>query len=156
MLGLGCAILFDLRSDTWQRAEQASDNLILALSRDIARNITLYDLSMKGTINALANPALAQTDPIIRHMALFDSAASAEYLGAMLVVDAHGDLAANSIVINPKPMNFAFREHFKVHQRQPDVGLYISRAFQGRLVADPMIALTRRIYKSRTAASAAS
>jgi diguanylate cyclase (GGDEF)-like protein len=145
MLALGTSILFDLRTDAWHRSEQASNNLILALSRDIARSINLYDLSLQGAMAALTEPALAQADPEVRHMALFDRAATAEYLGTMMVVNARGDIVAQSTSLVPTPINIGFREHFLVQQRRPDVGLFISRSFEGRLVNDPTIALTRRI-----------
>jgi diguanylate cyclase (GGDEF)-like protein len=145
MLALGSVMLFDLRTDAWRKSEQASDNLILALSRDIARNITLYDHSIQNAIGALGEPELAHADPKIRQMALFGGASSAEYLGSMMVTDAKGNNIADSLSLTPKPLNFAFREHFRVHQRRSDVGLFISRPFEGRLAEEPIIALARRV-----------
>ena len=145
VLLLGGSILLDLRAEAWRKSEQAADNLVITLSRDIARNITLYDLSIQGAIKALAEPALNRTDPTIRHMALFDTSATAEFLGSILVLDADGNVTDDSRSIAVTPINAAHREHFYVHKNRPDVGLFISRAFEGRLLHDTVIALTRRI-----------
>jgi diguanylate cyclase (GGDEF)-like protein len=145
MLVLGGVILFDLRAGAWRQAEKASDNLILMLSQDIARNITLYDLSIQGVIKAQAEPALAKADPIIRYMALFDTAATADYLGSLILANAHGDVLANSESLDFEPYNIAFREHFSVHEQRSDIGLFISRPFDGRMVRDKIIVLSRRI-----------
>ena len=145
MLGLGAAILFDLRADAWRNSERAADNLILALSQDIARNITVYDLSIQGMIKALGQPALAQADPAIRRMALFDTAATAEYLASMLIANAQGDVIENSEAPVFSPDNIAYREHFSVHMDRRDVGLFISRPVDGGIVHDKLMVLTRRI-----------
>ena len=145
ILALGGSILYELRADAWHKSEQASDNLVLALSRDIAHNIALYDLSMQGAIKAYAEPALVTADPAIRQMAIFGAAATAKYLGVMLVTNKQGDVAANSLSDAPINYNLAGREHFLVHRQRPDVGLYISRVFEGRVANDKIIALSRRI-----------
>lgn len=145
MLILGGFILFDLRTDAWNRSEQASDNLILALSRDIGRSINVYDLSLQGTMHAMAEPALIHVDAKVRHMALFDTASTAEFLGTMLVVNAEGDVIADSTALDPHKLNMNSREPFLVHKRRPDVGLFVSHAFLSRLQLGPIVVLTRRL-----------
>ena len=56
MLALGAAVLLGALQDAWLQAERASANLVLVLERDIARNIALYDLSLRGIIKALKQP----------------------------------------------------------------------------------------------------
>ena len=48
MLAASGLMLFDLRQDAWDKAEQTSKNLVQVLERDIARNIEMYDLSLRG------------------------------------------------------------------------------------------------------------
>lgn len=148
MLALGGAILVDSRADAWRQAEHASNNLELALTRDIERNVMLYDLSLQGVIEAMNRPDIDKISPETRQMTLFDRAATAEYLGALLVLDADGTVIADSTTMAPRPVNLSDREHFKVHQQRADVGLFISRPFKSRLRADESsIAISRRISR---------
>ena len=148
MLCLGGAILVDSRADAWHQAEQASNNLVLALARDIARNLRMYDLSIQGAKDALLRPDINQISPETRQMALFDRAASAEYLGALLVLNQDGNIVADSTATEPHQVNLSDRDYFKVQQERADVGLYVSRSFRSRLQrGDPRIAISRRISR---------
>jgi len=146
VLGLGALVLLDARMDAWNQAKQASSNLTRALEGDIARNIQTYDLSLQGATAALSQPGLDLATPAVRHMALFDRAGTAEYLGSVLVLDEEGTVVANSTSILPERLNFADRDYFRIHQERPDAGLYISRPFQSRLRSgDSTIAISRRL-----------
>jgi diguanylate cyclase (GGDEF)-like protein len=146
MLALGTAVLLDAREDAWRQAKQASANLALVLERDISRNIALYDLSLQGVIKALQEPGINQVNPAIRHTALFDSSASGEDLGSILVLNAAGSVVEDSTSIVPHTLNLADRDYFRTQQERPDVGLYVSRPFLSRLRdGDASIAISRRI-----------
>lgn len=148
MLALGGVILLDDRAYAWRYAEQASNNVVLALTRDIERSITLYDLSLQGAIDALARPDIDRISPETRHMALFGRSASAEYLGSLLVLDSSGNILASSTALDPPGINLSDRDYFKVHQQRGDVGLFISRPFKSRLRnGDASIAVSRRISR---------
>ena len=142
---LGSTVLWDLRRDTWQRALQASDNLVMALSRDIARNIQSYDLSLRGAQKAWGDPRIRAVAPDLMRLVLFDQSATAEYLGTMLIADASGNMVINSAGGDQEKIRLDDRPYFRIHKQQPDVGLYVSRVFVGRLANEPIIALTRRI-----------
>ena len=145
-LALGAAVLLDARRDTWQQAEQASSNLVLALERDIARTIATYDLSLQGAADAARLPGIGEISPELRHSTLFDRAATAEYLGSLLVLDATGDIVADSTAVTPHQLNFADRDYFTVHRDRTDAGLYVSRPFRSRLRGgDASIAISRRL-----------
>ena len=145
MVALGAIVLLDARRDAWKQSEQAADNLAIALERDIARNIQVYDLSLQGTIEALRLPGIDEISPDLRQAAIFDRAANAEYLGSLLVLDAAGTVVADSTAVQPHPMSFADRDYFQAHQGQTDAGLYLSRPFRSRLRGgDPSVAISRR------------
>jgi hypothetical protein len=84
-------MLLDLRQDAWDKAEQTSKNLLQVLERDIARNIELYDLSLRGVSDNLKAPGLTQVSPELRQLVLFDRAATARDMGVMVVTDEKGD-----------------------------------------------------------------
>jgi diguanylate cyclase (GGDEF)-like protein len=67
-------------------------------------------------------------------------------MGALLVINATGDVVISSRSTTPRPINLADRDYFQVHQYGPDIGLYISRPFKGRLEhREDNIALSRRL-----------
>ena len=146
MLALGAAMLLDARRDAWHQAEQAAGNLVLALERDITRTIAVYDLSLRGAAEAMQQPGIDGVSPEIRHTAVFDRAATADYLGFLLVLDTKGDIAADSTSVVPHAMNFADRDYFQVHRDRADAGLFVSLPFRSRLRGgDASMAISRRL-----------
>ncbi len=95
MLTASAFMLFDLRQDAWERSEQTSKNLLQVLERDIARNIEMYDLSIQAAADNLKTPGVAEIDPQLRQLILFDRAATARDMGVMLVIDERGDIVAD-------------------------------------------------------------
>ncbi|MGI4939758.1 MAG: sensor domain-containing diguanylate cyclase [Janthinobacterium lividum] len=145
-LAFGGAVLLDARRDTWHQAEQASSNLVLALERDITRTVATYDLSLQGAADAMRLPGIETISPELRHATLFDRAATAEYLGSMLVLDAAGDIVADSTAVTPHRLNLVDRDYFTIHRDRTDAGLFISRPFRSRLRGgDASIAISRRL-----------
>ena len=147
MLTLGAAVLLDARDDAWRQAEQAYGNLALALERDVGRNISAYDLSVQGAANALRQPGIDRVSPEIRHAAMFGNAASADDLGALLVLDREGDIVAESTSMEPHRLNLSDRDYFRVQRERSDVGLYVSRPFNSRFPGEnASMAISRRIF----------
>lgn len=149
MLILGAAILFDARQDAWRQAESTIRNLTVALEREVSRNIAVYDLSLQGAMDAIRDPGINSVTPTIRQSAIFDRAASAEYLGSLLVLNENGDIIADSTSIVPHKLDLRDRDYFMVHQQRPDAGLFVSMPFRSRLRGgDPSVAISRRIDKA--------
>ncbi|AIO31309.1 diguanylate cyclase [Burkholderia pseudomultivorans] len=146
LMGLCILQLFQSRNDALDRARETSHNLVLVAERDIARNFELYNLSLEAVIQGVQRPDVMAAAPALRRSVLFDHAMTAQYLGSMLVLDAHGNIVLDSQNDIPRKGNFADRKYFTVHRDRDDVGLYISDPFESRLRGGtPSIALTRRI-----------
>jgi diguanylate cyclase (GGDEF)-like protein len=142
--------LWQAREDARTRALRESENIVQAIEADIARNVELYDLSLQGMQEALATEAVAHVGQEVRRLTLFDHAASAEYMGAMYVLNAAAEIVicSRSTTADPrlKLLDLSDRDYFQVHQYRPDVGLYISPPFKGRLERhEDRIALSRRL-----------
>lgn len=149
VLVLGATVMLQARAEAWRQARQLTDNLALALERDIARNIAVYDLSLQGAAEVLATPGVDQLSPALRRAAIFDRAASAEDLGAMLVLDAAGRITASSTTEQIKQTDLTDRDYFVVHRDHPDAGLYVSRPFRSRMRhGEPTVVLSRRLTNS--------
>ncbi|WP_267353389.1 sensor domain-containing diguanylate cyclase [Methylobacterium sp. GC_Met_3] len=147
MVAVTGLMLADLRRDAWDRTEQTSRNLLQVLERDIARNAELYDLSLQATVENLAAPGLAQADPQMRQLILFDRAATARDLGVMLVIDAQGNVTDDIGAVPPRAGNYADREYFKNHQAHDGLGLQVGRPIVSRLTGERMLPFSRRINR---------
>jgi diguanylate cyclase (GGDEF)-like protein len=139
-------ILFDAREDALGRAQDAARNTMLVIERDIARNIQIYDLSLQAVVEGVHDPRVKALPADIYRGYLFDRAANAEYLGAVFVLDAAGNVVIDSRKDRPVAANLADRDYFAVHRDHRDAGLFVSHPYRSRLRAlDPSIALSRRI-----------
>lgn len=138
--------MLDLRQGQVQIAQQGLENLATAIDADIGRNIELYDLSLRAVAGNMLLPEIDEVSKPIRHLILFDHAASANHLGAIQVFDAQGRLKVDSTTLDPQPEDRSEADYFRVHQERPDVDLYISRPTLHR--GTYAIVLSRRISAS--------
>ncbi len=137
--------LYDLRQTTYAQAVSSETNLLDALSQDIARNIEVYDLSLQGVVEGLAEPGVSNLTDRLQDMLLFDRAASAKDLGAILVLDRDGKVVRGS---RPEALgaDFSDREYFLAQKAAPEQGLFISVPFRRRVTgSDEVIALSRAL-----------
>jgi diguanylate cyclase (GGDEF)-like protein len=148
MMAAGLAIMADMRAGAWRNAGKAVDTLVGDLTRDLAHNIGLYDQSLQGVRQIMEQPDIGLLSPETRHMALFNRTASSDYLGAMLVLDANGDVVADTRSPHPAPVNMADRDFFLAHRDRADLGLFISAPYRSKLrQGDWSIAIGRRIAR---------
>ncbi|MGU3540395.1 sensor domain-containing diguanylate cyclase [Methylobacterium sp. A54F] len=145
LCAVSAAMLWDMRIDAGQRSRIASTSLVRVLGRDIARNIEMYDLSLRAIVDGMKLPAVAQAAPDIRHMILFDRATTAENFGHTLVFDAAGKLLLSSRSLDVPDMNYADREYFQYHATHADLGLHISGPVTSRLTGRRVLILSRRL-----------
>ncbi|MET3843225.1 diguanylate cyclase [Bradyrhizobium sp. OAE829] len=139
-----CAnVMLDMRRGEEELARQMLENLAAGIDADIGRNIELYDLSLRAVASNLVMPELKDVSKEIRHLILFDRAASAKHFGAIQVFDASGRLWIDASSLDPRPENRADEEYFAVHRSNPDEGLFVSRPMLHR--GAYAIVLSRRI-----------
>ncbi|MFS8038286.1 diguanylate cyclase [Xanthobacter sp. AM11] len=132
-------------SETRTDGIHAAQNALNVISHDIERNLSILDLFLLSAAEGLNMPELQQVSPVVRHRILFDRAMSASFLGAVLVVDAHGDISFDSSFIEARQLNLADRDYFQA-QKAADRGPFVSEPFKSRLSAgDERIALSRRL-----------
>jgi diguanylate cyclase (GGDEF)-like protein len=120
-------VMLDMRRGEEELARQTLENLASGIDADISRNIELYDLSLRGVASGMVMPEIGDVSKPVRHLILFDHAATAQHFGAIQVFDAEGRLAYDASTLDPVPENRADEEYFRVHRDQPDLGLFISR-----------------------------
>lgn len=146
MSGICAAILFEARLDASNHAADTSHNLALLVERDIGRNIELYDLSIQAVVEGLRDPEVRNLSVHLQRQALFDRAATARYLEAMVVIDASGRVVLDAASDTPRAGNFAESPFFTAHRDNPRLGLYVSNPYHSKFGDGPLsIALSRRI-----------
>ena len=136
-------VMLDMRRGEEELARQTLENLASSIDADISRNIELYDLSLRAVASNMMLPEIESVSKPIRHLILFDHAATAKHFGAIQVFDAKGRLTVDASTLDPPPENRSDEEYFKVHREQSDAGLFISRPMLHRSAY--AIVLSRRI-----------
>jgi diguanylate cyclase (GGDEF)-like protein len=139
-----CAnVMLDMRHGEEELARQTLDNLASGIDADISRNVELYDLSLRAVASTMLMPEIKDVSKPIRHLILFDRAATAKHFGAIQVFDAEGRLTIDASTLDPIEENRGDEEFFQVHRDNPDVGLFISRPMLHRGAYS--IVLSRRV-----------
>jgi diguanylate cyclase (GGDEF)-like protein len=139
-----CAsVMLDMRHGEVELARQTLENLASGVDADVNRNIELFDLSLRAVASSLVMPEIKDVSKEIRHLILFDHAATAKHFGAIQVFDAQGRLTIDASSFDPAPENRGDEEYFVVHRDHPDAGLFISRPMLHR--GAYAIVLSRRI-----------
>jgi diguanylate cyclase (GGDEF)-like protein len=123
-----CAhVMLDMRRGEEELARQTLENLASSIDAEISRNVELYDLSLRAVANSMVMPEIKDVSKPIRHLILFDRAATAKHFGAIQVFDAEGRLTIDASTLDPVPENRSDDEYFRIHRDQPDAGLFIGR-----------------------------
>jgi diguanylate cyclase (GGDEF)-like protein len=139
-----CAnVMLDMRRGEEELARQSLDNLASSIDADISRNIELYDLSLRAVVSSMTLPEIKEVSKPIRHLILFDHAATAKHFGAIQVFDADGQLTIDASTLDPAFENRSDEEYFRLHREDPDAGLFVSRPMLHRGAF--AIVLSRRI-----------
>ena len=146
--GAVASVLYTAREGDIKRASIEAANISAAITQDIERNLELYDLSIQGALEDVGKPEVMNAPKVLRNLILFDRAAGASFLGKILVLDEHGDIVADSSSLDPKPMNYADRDYFRIQAERPDFGLYVSRPLIARSDGQSILGLSRRINKA--------
>src|SRR6201986_2351598 len=139
-----CAnVMLNMRRGEETVARQPLENLATSIDADISRNVEVYDLSLRAVVSNMVMPEIKDISKPLRHLILFDHAATAKHFGAIEVFDAKGQLIVDASTLDPLPENRADEEFFNVHRDHPDVALFISRPMLHR--GSYSIVLSRRI-----------
>src|ERR1700720_1474514 len=111
-----CAsVMLDMRHGEEQLARQTLENLASSIDAEISRNVELYDLSLRAVASSMGRPEIKAVPKPIRHLILFDHAATARHFGAIQVFDAQGRLTIDASSLDPIADNRSDEEYFKAH-----------------------------------------
>ncbi|KTC14679.1 deoxyribonuclease [Pseudomonas marginalis ICMP 9505] len=141
------ALLIREHASTLRAATRSTTNIAQLINADVLRNVELYDLALKGLIQAKQREDLSQVPADIQHLVQFDLSTAAPFKGEVLLLDANGAVAADSSTLKPTSRNFANRDYFQVHANDAQAGLFISRPFKIHCDCEQVwrIAFSRRV-----------
>ncbi|WP_347555327.1 diguanylate cyclase [Robbsia sp. KACC 23696] len=146
MMALCAWSLYQSRLDTFHNAQAHLQSITSVVERDIERNFELYSLSLDAAVDGMQQPQVMRLPPGLQRQVLFDRAASAQFLGSMLILNPEGDIIIDSEHDIPRAGNFADRDYFQVQRENTGVGLYVSDPFKSRLREEAWtIAMSRRL-----------
>src|SRR3984957_8419551 len=106
----GAVLLWTMRSNDLAKAVFASDNIVSTMSNDIARNLDMFDLSLRAAMDNMNYPGVDSVSKEIRQMVLFDRAATAKYLASIKVLDETGRIRLDSRTITPEQSDHSTRD----------------------------------------------
>jgi len=106
------SVMLDMRRGEVELARQSLENLASGVDADISRNIELYDLSLRAVFSNMVIPEIKGVPKTVRHLILFDHAATAKHFGAIQVFDAEGKLTSDASTLDPVPENRNDEEFF--------------------------------------------
>lgn len=144
ILVLSGQIAWKDRNAVWERARQSAQNVRVLLANDIGRDIERLDSSLKGVIQTLRNEDIWQVIPELRHRILFAGVTTTP-AHPIIILNERGDIIEDSEGVVPRVGNFADRDYFQVHKKNPNIGAYLSRPFMSRLYKSYHIVLSRRL-----------
>src|ERR1700727_2177809 len=114
-----CAsVMLDMRRGEEELARQTLENLASSIDADISRNFEVYDLSLRAVSSSMVMPEIKDLSKPLRHLILFDHAATAKHFGAIQVFDAEGRLTVDASTLDPVPENHRDVDYFTVHRDQ--------------------------------------
>lgn len=136
--------MLDLRQQAWDRARRDAAGLLETSGRALARDIDLYDLSLRTIAERMNMPVLEEVPAEVRHLALFDRVSRASGYGSIFVLDQSGRSFLDSNSLVPRRLDGSDRLYFTTHRDNPDAGLFIGRPWVTRVSGLEMIPLSRR------------
>ena len=137
--------LWQSRADTWANAARSSENLVEVIANDIARNFDLYDLVLQDLTDDLFDPGVDRT-PAVQHRFLSRALETSAHIESILLLDAAGDVVADSASPEPRSGNFSDRDYFRAQREQAGLGSFMSHPYESGLRGgDPSVAISRRI-----------
>ncbi|MGI4746620.1 MAG: diguanylate cyclase [Janthinobacterium lividum] len=142
---LSGTMLLEMRHETWTHDVQSSRNLLTAEADDIARTIAVYDLALRSTSSALADPDLIAANSHLQQMALFDHSITAAYQGAVRVIDPSGHAIHDASTLAPAAISPAEREALLRHRDNDAMELFIGRPIGLGAAGGGDITLSRRL-----------
>jgi PAS domain S-box-containing protein len=131
-----------------RQSETAARNLALALEQHAGRTFESVDLTLRIVQNRIGaeERGLASSGPL--HLLLKDLADASPQIRSIVVLDANGMIAQDSVGAVPRSgPSSADRDYFVVHRQKPDAGLFVAPTIRNRINGQWTIIASRRLSR---------
>ena len=146
ILTIVASLLLREYGNATETAVRSANNVVQLIDADVQRNADLYDISLKGMIDAWQQPEVMAISPALRRQVLFDRSTAAPYKGDLVMLDEKGAIVADSTSVDPRPDNFSDRPSFQFHRTNSSLALKVDGPFKSRWgFKDWCISFSRRI-----------
>lgn len=143
LCAVGAVMLLEMRREIDERSKLGAGGVVTLMARDIARNIELYDLSLRASVDGMKDPRVREAEPDLRRMILFDRAATARNFGLIAIVDAEGNPTLTS---RPAaPFDTRDRDYFQQHRADASPDLRVGKPILSRSSGRWGLPLSRRL-----------
>ncbi|OJW28903.1 MAG: hypothetical protein BGO51_16385 [Rhodospirillales bacterium 69-11] len=142
------AVILQDRTAARAQAAHTAETIAAAIAQDLGRAISQYDLSLQAVAQGLQLPGLWDLAPDLRQMVLFDRTAAGPPFGFLNVLDAQGEVIADLHAATPRPGNWAGRDYFQEHRRNPRDQLYVARPVLTGPNQPALLPLSRRLSRA--------
>lgn len=142
LVGFG---LWQAREDAWEAARLSSENLITAMSRNVANNMELAEQAVVATANGVTVPGIWGFPAKLQDIILFNKGRSSPYLDRLFVLDSEGRLIAESTRTLPGSIDFSDRDYFRKLRAADGAATYLSAPLTSRFSKVESLVLARRI-----------
>jgi diguanylate cyclase (GGDEF)-like protein/PAS domain S-box-containing protein len=142
VIGLAWQSLAQSYAQSRAQATTATQNIALLLEHDISAYLDKIDLGLKGVVDDLQAtplPPTASLEHSLRHLARHEP-----YLEYLAVVNARGDVLAESHASPAQAARFSDWEYFRRHRDTPGESMLVSAPFHGRVSAAWVISMSHR------------
>lgn len=153
VLAIGIGLLFGraiwtIRGNQWDFAQRIGLSLTTALEESIGSTLRSVDRSVQGVVQVLQVPEAMALPEELRQRVLFDESLRLLGNGAVVVLDARGDIVIDYGNSVPRKGNFADRDYFKAFSQGKHTGLFIGTPLLGRLSGEYRLPLSRAWFDS--------
>ncbi|MCW2239093.1 sensor histidine kinase [Azospirillum canadense] len=146
MMLVGCGLYaWHSRDDHLHRAEASLLSVTRALEHHAERSFMAADRVLRAVVAQSATRDPTVLWPEDMQATLMERAAASSIVLNVIVLNAQGDVVADSDSFPPRRMNASDRPYFAVHREGAVDGLYISATFKSRLTGRVVFGMSRRL-----------
>ena len=127
-------IAYETYRTEWATSREFAANVVSLLGQDVARNVELYDLSLKAVADRAVDAKVMALPSEMRREILFDESANASGLGSILLLDKTGHVVEDSKRRSSTGVYLGDREYFAAQRDGvATVQPFVSHPFVSRL-----------------------
>lgn len=144
-----------LLADSHERIAATASNdarqRAVSLEREMVRNVDLLDLSIQSVVDGLNQPAVMALPPLLRNEMLFSRAAAARYIRNVSIVNASGQVMADSLSKKQAVADLSLRPILRLTQTQGPSGIFIGYPYLGNDGISHFVDFARPIWSPKNA-----